>query len=90
MVDLGDYQLPNASVLDEREPDPSLLAKLRNWSRATKRSLHFRQIVVRKFLNLCWIQRGMVLGHLYRWHYCGAPETFYCPSHEGEHTLGRM
>ncbi len=80
------YQLPNASVLDEREPDPSLLAKLRtgvepqNDSYASgKRG----QKIPKPLSDSSWDG----LGHLYRWHYCGAPETFYCPSHEGEHTL---
>jgi hypothetical protein len=80
------YQLPNASVLDEREPDPSLLAKLRTGVEQQndpyappKRS----QKIPKPLSDPSWDG----LGHLYRWHYCGEPETFYCPSHEGEHTL---
>ncbi len=79
------FQLPNASVLDEREPDPSLLAKVRS---KTPQSEHRpggnrSKYIPQPLTDPTWDG----LGHLYRWHYCGAPETFYCPSHEGEHTL---
>ena len=80
------YQLPNASVLDEREPDPSLLAMLRNGVERQSRQLTTGkrgQTIPKPLKDPTWDG----LGHLYRWHYCGAPETFYCPSHEGEHTL---
>lgn len=79
------YKLPNASALDEREPDPSMLAKLRSKApEVTPRPGAYRGKTIPKPLtDPTWDG----LGHLYRWHYCGAPETFYCPSHEGEHTL---
>ena len=80
------YQLPNASVLDEREPDPSLLAKLRagvEQQNDPYASGKRGQKIPKPLSDPSWDG----LGHLYRWHYCGAPETFYCPSHEGEHTL---
>jgi len=79
------YQLPNASALDEREPDPSMLAKLRNKPSVQRQrpGTYRGKTIPKPLTDPTWDG----LGHLYRWHYCGAPETFYCPSHEGEHTL---
>ena len=79
------YKLPNASVLDEHEPNPSLLAKLRNGTE--RRGLLFAGIDGKPVPEPLQDSTWDGLGHLFRWHYCGAPETFYCPSHEGEHTL---
>ena len=79
------FQLPNASAIDESEPNPSLLAKLRNQPkhRALLPADSGDLPIPEPLQDPSWDG----LGHLYRWHYCGAPETFYCPSHEGEHTL---
>jgi hypothetical protein len=78
------YQLPNASAIDEAEPNPSLLSKLRN--KTEDRGLLLAggdQPIPEPLQDTTWDG----LGHLYRWHYCGAAEIYYCPSHEGEHTL---
>ena len=78
------YKLPNASTLDELEPNPSLLAKIRNKTEQGGLALAGSdQPVPEPLQDSTWDG----LGHLYRWHYCSSPETFYCPSHEGDHTL---
>ncbi len=78
------YQLPNASAIDSSEPDPSQLAKLRNKTVDGGILLAGGDNPIPEPLqDSSWDG----LGHLYRWHYCGAQETYYCPSHEGEHTL---
>lgn len=79
------YQLPNASAIDEREPNPSLLAKLRNGvqQRSALLAGGDHRPIPEPIQDSSWDG----LGHLFRWHYCGSPETFYCPSHKGEHTL---
>lgn len=79
------YQLPNSSAIDAREPDPSLLGRLRNKVEQSGPLLAGgdHQPIPKPIQDSSWDG----LGHLFRWHYCGAPETYYCPSHKGEHTL---
>ncbi len=79
--------LPNASVLDEFEPNPGELAKLRNAAQVENAYAGggYRSYVPVPLPDTSWDG----LGHLFRWHYCSAPETYYCPSHEGEHTLDK-
>ncbi len=80
------YQLPKASALDESEPNPSLLAKLRNGVNrhsSTYGTTQSARPIPEPLQDSTWDG----LGHLYQWHYCAEPNTYYCPSHEGEHTL---
>jgi hypothetical protein len=79
-------RLPNASVLDEFEPNSSELSRLRNANPVQENYTYSgskRSYVPEPLPDTSWDG----LGRLFRWHYCGAPEIFYCPSHEGEHTL---
>ena len=81
-------RLPNASALDEFEPNSAELSKLRNAKPAQVNyaaSGNQRIHVPKPLPDTSWDG----LGHLFRWHYCGVPEIFYCPSHEGEHTLDK-
>ena len=78
------YQIPKASVLDEQEPNPSMLAMVRKGVQYEGlMAAGGRRPVPQPLQDSSYDG----LGHLYRWHYCGDPELFYCPSHEGEHTL---
>jgi hypothetical protein len=79
------YQLPNASVLDESEPNPSMLAKLRSGvdQEGVLYAGNSERPIPQPLQDFSWDG----LGHLYQWHYCAEPDTYYCPSHEGEHTL---
>jgi prepilin-type N-terminal cleavage/methylation domain-containing protein len=82
------YQIPNASVLDEQEPNPAMLARLRIGSQqnSSVEDSDFEDSpmpIPEPLQDTTWDG----LGHLYRWHYCAEPKIYYCPSHEGEHTL---
>lgn len=78
-------RLPISSVLDLPEPDPTLLSLVRSGMRETSSSSftisRFRT-VPEPLKQSDWDG----LGHLYKWHYCGSSESFYCPSHKGNHT----
>ena len=78
-------RLPVASVLDQPEPNPGLLAVVRNGVVPTDRL--FASISNHAIPEPLDDSNWDGLGHLFKWHYCAAPETFYCPSHEGEHTI---
>ena len=80
--------LPIASTLDEFEPNPGELSKLRNAANIQSNYIangRERRYIPEPLVDKSWDG----LGRLYKWHYCGTPETFYCPSHEGEHTLDK-
>ncbi|MFT4593264.1 MAG: prepilin-type N-terminal cleavage/methylation domain-containing protein [Phycisphaerales bacterium] len=79
------YQIPIASVLDDEVPDPSLLSRVRTGVRyqGAKVAGGNPDRVPRPLPDSSFDG----LGRLYRWHYCGEPETYYCPSHEGEHSV---
>ena len=78
-------KLPVATVLDSPIPDASNLALVRNGARGTAHDLFISgksRTVPRPLKDSTWDGLGM----LFQWHYCDASETFYCPSHKGEHT----
>ena len=77
--------LPVASVLDQPDPDPSLLALVRNGVQVNGRlsASLTNHTIPEPLEGSHWDG----LGHLFKWHYCAEPKTFYCPSHEGEHTI---
>ena len=77
--------LPVASVLDQPEPNPGLLAMVRNGFDAEL--MFFADASNNPIPEPLKDSNWDGLGHLYKWHYCSAPESFYCPSHEGEHTI---
>lgn len=81
-------QLPIASVLDLVEPDPAQLSLVRTSSRETgSSSPRFNASGTVRLMPEPLKQSDWDgLGHLYKWHYCGVSESFYCPSHHGEHT----
>ena len=80
-------KLPYASVLDDIEPNSSELSKLRNATHveSSYSGGGYRNYVPVPLQDESWDG----LGRLFRWHYCSAPEIYYCPSHEGEHTLDK-
>lgn len=80
-------KLPTATVLDLPEPNPGMLALVRNEEQSSS-LLHYAEgqhPVPEPLKDSNWDG----LGHLYKWHYCDAAESYYCPSHEGEHTIER-
>jgi prepilin-type N-terminal cleavage/methylation domain-containing protein len=79
-------RLPIASVLDLPEPDPTLLSLVRSGLRETTSHSHFSAENFRKVPEPLTHSDWDGLGHLYKWHYCGSSESYYCPSHEGNHT----
>ncbi len=83
----GDHRnrLPVASVLDQPEPNPGLLAMVRKGTEIE--GMLFAEITNHPMPEPLKDSNWDGLGHLYQWHYCDAPEAFYCPSHEGEHTI---
>ena len=78
-------RLPKASVLDLPEPDPSLLAMVRQGvgSLVSINASDNNRTIPLPLQDSTWDG----LGELYRLRYCDSPEPYYCPSHEGEHTL---
>jgi hypothetical protein len=83
----GDHRnrLPVASVLDQPEPNPGLLALVRNGEVPDGRL--FASVSNHSIPEPLDDSHWDGLGHLYKWHYCDEPATYYCPSHEGEHTI---
>jgi|TARA_B100000959_G_scaffold256532_1_gene289804 prepilin-type N-terminal cleavage/methylation domain-containing protein len=81
----GDHRnrLPVASVLDLPEPDPSQLSLVRTGSEST--GVLFVDGTMRAVPEPLKESDWDALGRLYQWHYCAASETYYCPSHNGEH-----
>ena len=80
-------KLPTATVLDLPEPNPGMLAMVRNHSQTSLLVFGGNRSypVPEPLQDSNWDG----LGHLYKWHYCDAVESYYCPSHEGEHTIER-
>jgi prepilin-type N-terminal cleavage/methylation domain-containing protein len=81
----GDHRnrLPVASILDLPEPDPGQLSLVRSGSVST--GVLFVSGNLRTVPEPLKESDWDGLGRLFQWHYCAAPETFYCPSHEGDH-----
>ena len=75
-------------AIDEREPDPSLLAKLRNWSAANRsilmscRGRPSTNSRTNTRSSLGWLRSPVPMALLWM-----HQKRFYCPSHKGEHTL---
>jgi prepilin-type N-terminal cleavage/methylation domain-containing protein len=78
-------RLPVASVLDQQEPDPSLLSLVRTGSESNHRT--FADSMVHSIPEPLDDSHWDGLGRLYKWHYCDSPDTFYCPSHDGDHSI---
>lgn len=78
-------RLPKASVLDLPEPDPGLLAMVRKGvGPLVSINVDMNDRTIPEPLqDSTWDG----LGELYRLRYCDTPEPYYCPSHEGEHSL---
>ena len=78
-------RLPKASVLDLPEPNPGLLSMVRNGvgSLVSINASDDNRSIPEPLQDSTWDG----LGELYRLRYCDTPEPYYCPSHEGEHTL---
>jgi prepilin-type N-terminal cleavage/methylation domain-containing protein len=79
------YQIPRASVLDGEVPDPSLLSRVREG--VEQQGVMLAGGDPRAVPEPLQDSTFDGLGRLFRWHYCGDPELYYCPSHKGEHTL---
>ena len=77
-------RLPIASALDLIEPNPGELALVRSGSSgfASFVAVGNYRSVPEPLAQSDWDG----LGHLYKWHYCDSSDSFYCPSHKGEHT----
>ncbi|MEE2912424.1 MAG: prepilin-type N-terminal cleavage/methylation domain-containing protein [Planctomycetota bacterium] len=74
-------RLPRASALDLPEPDPGLLAMVRKGIGSLMNGSPMP--IPEPLQDSTWDG----LGELYRLQYCDTPEPYYCPSHEGDHTL---
>ncbi len=78
-------RLPVASKLDQPMPDPTQLGLVRNEMVAADVVFLMdgkTRSIPKPLQDSTWDG----LGRLYQWHYCDASESFYCPSHGGEHS----
>ena len=78
-------RLPVASVLDNPMPDPTKLSLVRN-EMAEADVIFLMDGKTRSIPKPLQDSTWDGLGRLFQWHYCDAPECFYCPSHGGEHS----